>query len=217
MIKLTINDLNVLNEYDLFICDFDGTIVDSMFMWRYICPNFLKYKGVETNDDVLALVSSLTNKEIAKMIKERYFPNNTVEEVTDDFFAYIKMEYVNQKVKPLAVSLLEKLNEMGTVILYSATALYLVETLVDILDLRKYFKSIYSGSDLGVSKRDGNGYLEVMKLIGPHNKPLVLEDAPHAIIGARSKNLDVLVVKDLSNENHLEEIDSFGKYIIELN
>ena len=61
--------------------------------------------------------------------------------VTEDFFAYIKMEYVNQKIKPNSIKLLEKLNEFGTVVLYSATALFLVETLVDILELRKYFKA----------------------------------------------------------------------------
>ena len=67
MQTLNINDLNELSKYDLFVVDFDGTVVDSMFMWRYICPNFLTYKGVNTEDDVLALVSSLTNKEIAKI------------------------------------------------------------------------------------------------------------------------------------------------------
>ena len=214
MQTLNINDLNELSKYDLFVVDFDGTVVDSMFMWRYICPNFLTYKGVNTEDDVLALVSSLTNKEIAKMLKERYFPLDSVEKVTEDFFAYIKMEYVNQKLKPNSLKLLEKINEFGTVVLYSATALYLVETLVDILDLRKYFKGLYSGSDLGLSKRDGSGYLEVIKICGDYKKPLVLEDAPHAVIGANSVGLDVLVISDISNENQLKELEQYAKFLL---
>lgn len=211
---LDINNLEELRKYDLFVVDFDGTIVDSMLMWRYICPNFLKYMNVITEDDVLSMISSLTNKEIAKFMQARYFPNESVEKVTNDFFAYIKMEYVNQKLKPNSIKLLEKLNEFGTVILYSATALYLVETLVDILDLRKYFNALYSGSDLGVTKRDGTGYLEVIKLCGDYKNPLILEDAPHAVLGAASQNLDVLVISDLSNENYLDIIEPHAKYII---
>lgn len=214
MKKLDINDLNELKKYDLFVVDFDGTVVDSMFMWRYICPNFLKYKNITTEDDVLSMISSLTNKEIAIFMQKRYFPNETIEKVTDDFFAYIKMEYVNQKIKPLSIELLKKLNEFGTVVLYSATALYLVETLVDILDLRNYFKEIYSGSDLGLIKRDGSGYLEVIKMCGNYKNPLILEDAPHAIIGASSVGLDVLAIADFSNEDHYELISKYSKYYL---
>ena len=216
MIKLDLKNLNELGIYDLFVVDFDGTIVDSMEMWRYICPNFLKYKNVKTEDDVLSLVSSLTNKEIAKMMQKRYFPDNSVLEVTTEFFEYIKMEYVNQKVKPGAIKLLEEINKIGKVVLYSATAKYLVETLVDICHLRPYFSEIYSGSDLGLSKRDGTGYLEIIKLCGNYQKPLILEDAPHAIIGASSQGLDVLAIKDFSNLSHPEIVESNSKYYLDL-
>ena len=216
MIKLDLKDLKELKQYDLFVVDFDGTIVDTMEMWRYICPNFLKYQNVETNDDVLSIVSSLTSKEISNVLKERYFPNKALEEVSTDFLEFIKKEYVNQKIKPKAIEFLKKLNEIGNVVLYSATALYLLESLIDVCNLRPYFKEIYSGSDLGVTKKDGTGYLEVIKIFGGCDKPLILEDAPHAIIGASSQNLDVLVVSDYSNINHQDIVEQYGKYFIEL-
>lgn len=217
MKKIKLKNVNELNNYDLFVVDFDGTVVDTMTMWRYICPNFLVYKNVKTDDDVLASVSSLTNKEIALMMKERYFPNESVEEVTEQFFKYIKSQYINQKVKENAIILLEELNKIGNVILYSATAKYLVEILVDICDLRKYFSDIYSGSDLGITKRDGTGYLEVIKMCGSPERILVLEDAPHAFIGAASQGLDVLVVSDVSNINNMDEIEKYSKYFVDLN
>ena len=216
MIKLDLKDLKELKQYDLFVVDFDGTIVDTMEMWRYICPIFLKYQNVETNDDVLSIVSSLTSKEISNVLKERYFPYKALEEVSTDFLEFIKKEYVNQKIKPKAIEFLKKLNEIGNVVLYSATALYLLESLIDVCNLRPYFKEIYSGSDLGLTKRDGTGYLEVIKIFGGCDKPLILEDAPHAIIGASSQNLDVLVVSDYSNINHQDIVEQYGKYFIEL-
>lgn len=217
MKKIQLKNINELNNYDLFVVDFDGTVVDTMVMWRYICPNFLIYKGINTDDDVLALVSSLTNKEIAKMMQERYFPNQSVEEVTFDFFEYIKSQYVNQKVKENATILLEELNKIGNVILYSATAKYLVEILVDICGLRKYFSEIYSGSDLGLTKRDGTGYLEIIKMCGSPKNVLVLEDAPHAFKGAASQGLDVLVISDVSNINYMDEVEKYSKYFVDFN
>ena len=94
--------------------------------------------------------------------------------------------------------------------------MYLLESLIDVCNLRPYFKEIYSGSDLGLTKRDGTGYLEVIKIFGGCDKPLILEDAPHAIIGASSQNLDVLVVSDYSNINHQDIVEQYGKYFIEL-
>jgi hypothetical protein len=67
-----------------------------------------------------------------------------------------------------------------------------------------------------LSKADGTGYLEVIKFEGGCNKALVLEDALHAIEGAKSQNLDVLAIVDYSNINHLDEVKEYANYIIDL-
>lgn len=206
-----------LKEYDLFLVDFDGTIIDSMVMWRHICPSFLEYKNIETNDDVLALVKSLTNLEIAKMMRDRYFPNSSYEEVVSDFFEFIRKEYVKQNVKPRAYEFLTEINKIGKVVLYTATAMTLISDLLDLLDLKKYYQGIYSGSDMKWAKRDGSGYLNLIDLLGYNGKKvLVVEDAPHAVIGANNVGLDVLVVKDYSNISMMDEIDGKYQYFIDL-
>ena len=204
------------NNYDLFIVDFDGTIVDTMTMWRHICPNFIKYMGVEPSDDVYAKITSKTNIEIARFMRDEYFIQYTYEELTEKFFGFIRMEYVKQDIKPNAYKLLSELNKHGKVVLYSATAGSVLDVLLDKLDLRKYFSNIYSGSDLGLTKKDGSGYLGVIKLEGGCNNPLILEDATHAIIGASSVGLDVLAILDVSNENKLDVVNEYAKYLIDL-
>lgn len=205
-----------LKKYDLFIVDFDGTIVDTMAMWKDICPNFIASMNKEPEVDIYKKITSKTNIEIAKFVRDEYFPEYSYEEVIVLFFEFIKSEYIKQDIKPNAIKLLKELNRYGKVVLYSATASKVLDVLIDKFDLRQYFKDIYSGSDLNLSKRDGTGYLEVIKLCGGCNKPLILEDAPHAIIGARSQNLDVLAILDYSNRHRMDLLEEYATYILEL-
>lgn len=204
------------NMYDLFIVDFDGTIVDTMVMWRNICPNFIIFMGKEPEEDIFSKITSKTNLEIARFIRDEYFPQYTYDEMEKMFFDFIKMEYIKQDIKPNACKLLEDLNKCGNVVLYSATAGSVLDVLLDKFDLRKYFKNIYSGSDLNLTKRDGTGYLEVFNLEGGCKKPLILEDALHAIIGANSVGLDVLAILDVYNRDKIDVLKEYAKYILEL-
>ena len=205
-----------LKEYDLFIVDFDGTIVDTMKMWKNICLDFIRSLKINPTNDFYTKIAVLTNIEIVRTIRDDYFMQYSYEKIGNMFFEFVKAEYKKQNLKPNAAKLLTDLNNNGKVVLYSATAGNLLDVLLDKLEIRKYFKHIYSGSDLGLSKADGSGYLEVIKLEGGCNKPLILEDALHAIEGAKSQNLDVLAIIDYSNINHLDEVEKYADYIIDL-
>lgn len=204
------------NDYDLFIVDFDGTIVDTMKMWKTICIDFVKSLNIDPKDDLYNKISARTNIEIASIIREEYLQGYSHEEVVNMLFNYIKSEYVKQEIKPNAVKLLEDLNKSGKVVLYSATAGIVLDVLLDKFGLRKYYRNIYSGSDLGLSKEDGSGYLEVIQFEGGCNKPLILEDALHAIEGAKKKKLDVLAIVDYSNIRCLDLVKEKADFVLDL-
>ena len=206
----------VFNKYDLFIVDFDGTIADTMKMWKTICLDFVRSININPKEDLYMKISSKTNIEIAKIIRDEYLIDYTHEEVINMLFEFIRLEYVKQDLKPNAVNLLKDLNKFGKVVLYSATANSVLDVLLDKFDLKKYYTNIYSGSDLGFSKADGSGYLEVIKLEGGCKKALILEDALHAIEGAKKQNLDVLAIIDYSNINCLDQVKEYADYILDL-
>lgn len=205
-----------LKDYDLFIVDFDGTIVDTMEMWKHICPNFIESLGKPKDDQIYLKITSKTNVEIANFVRDEYLQEHSYEEVTKMFFDFIKSQYIKQNIKENAIKLLIDLNKYGKVVLYSATATDVLNVLLDKFDLRQYFQGIYSGSDLSITKRDGTGYLKVIELAGGCNKPLVLEDAVHAVIGASSQGLDVLTILDYSNRDHLDIVKEYTTYLIDL-
>ena len=206
----------VFNKYDLFIVDFDGTIADTMKMWKTICLDFVRSLNINPKEDLYMKISSKTNIEIAKIIRDEYLIDYTHEEVINMLFEFIRLEYVKQDLKPNAVNLLKDLNKFGKVVLYSATANSVLDVLLNKFDLKKYYTNIYSGSDLGFSKADGSGYLEVIKLEGGCKRALILEDALHAIEGAKKQNLDVLAIIDYSNINCLDQVKEYADYILDL-
>ena len=206
----------VFNKYDLFIVDFDGTIADTMKMWKTICLDFVRSLNINPKEDLYMKISSKTNIEIAKIIRDEYLIDYTHEEVINMLFEFIRLEYVKQDLKPNAVNLLKDLNKFGKVVLYSATANSVLDVLLNKFDLKKYYTNIYSGSDLGFSKADGSGDLEVIKLEGGCKRALILEDALHAIEGAKKQNLDVLAIMDYSNINCLDQVKEYADYILDL-
>ena len=206
-----------LKKYDLFVVDFDGTIVDTMPMWKDICPNFIRSMNKVPSDDIYLQITSLTNVEIAKFVRDNYLPEYSYEEATELFFNFIKQEYLKQELKPNAIQLLEDMNKCGKVVLYSATAGSVLDVLLDKFNLKQYFMGIYSGSDLKLTKKDGSGYLEVIKLAGGAKRPLILEDAIHAILGAKNVGLEVLAIYDYSNMNRSNVVVENADYYLNLN
>lgn len=206
----------VFNKYDLFIVDFDGTIADTMKMWKTICLDFIRSLNINPKEDLYIKISSKTNIEIAKIIRDEYLIDYTHEEVVNMLFEFIRLEYVKQDLKPNAINLLKDLNKFGKVVLYSATANSVLDVLLNKFELKKYYTNIYSGSDLGFSKADGSGFLEVIKLEGGCKKALILEDALHAIEGAKKQNLDVLAIIDYSNINCLDQVKEYADYLLDL-
>ena len=103
------NNLSFLNKYKLFIVDYDGTILDSMRMWRTLLSSFLNEEGIIYNEDIDEISKEQTNSESVKYMNEHYFPNMEYQDLENKMYQYVKQKYVLQKVKPNAVELLKQL------------------------------------------------------------------------------------------------------------
>ena len=102
-----------------------------MKMWKTICIDFVKSLGVNPDEDLYGKIKAKTNIEIARAIRDEYFLDRSYDEIVYLFFEYIKAEYIKQDLKPNAIKLLEDMNKCGKVVLYSATALNIIDVLLD--------------------------------------------------------------------------------------
>ena len=205
-------------KYKLFIVDYDGTIISSMEMWKNTCSSFLKSKGIKYSLDVDDIVEKMTSKEACEYITNTYFKGYTLDEVGDMMTDFIEEEYKNQKLKPNALAMLSKMKEYGKIVLYSATAMHLLNKSLDNLGIKDYFSYIYSGSEMGWNKGDGSGFISLINEERINKEEcLVVEDAIHAILGAKKVNIDILGVEDTMNQDKLADIYLNSTYFLPLN
>ena len=213
------NNFDFLNKYKLFIVDYDGTILNSMRMWDKLISSFVKDEGIITDIDVDKVVIKQTSVETLNYLHETFFKNISKEELENRLFNYVKRSYVKQSLKKNAETLLKEFAKRGKIVLFSATANYLLEASFKETNVNLYFDKVYSASDLNTTKLDGSGF-ELVRSLENYKKEevLVVEDAIYAIEGAKSKKYDVLAIYDLQkNWNKIKEIADYNLDLDELN
>ncbi len=209
------NNYSFLDKYKLFIVDYDGTVLDSMRMWDKLISSFVKDEGVITDIDVDKVVIKQTSVETLNYLHETFFNNISKEDLENRLFNYVKKSYIKQELKPNAIKLLDEFAKRGKIILFSATANYLLNASFEKNNVNKYFKNVYSASDLKTTKLDGSGYELVCGLENyKTEEALVVEDAIYAIEGAKSKNFDCLAIYDF--QKSWEEIKKLADYNLDL-
>ena len=70
-----------MKEFKGAIFDLDGTILDSMWVWKQVDVNFLGKRGIEISADYVKAISALNLKTAAEYTKERFQLPETVEEI----------------------------------------------------------------------------------------------------------------------------------------
>lgn len=204
-------------KYKLGIFDYDGTILDSMTMWKRQASSFVKSIGYEADESFDELVKVNTTRETAQIIKDTYKVDLSAETLEEMINEYAYNIYTSLDVLPGAINLLEEFKKNNIkMVLLSATSKKLLKASLSQLGIAHYFSEIYSNSDLGLSKVDGKPYLYVSNDQGfSISDSLVVEDAPHAIKGAYLVNMDVLAVDEIHSKDN-EDVLKYSNYYINL-
>ena len=209
------NNLDYLKKYKLFIVDYDGTLLDSMPMWNTLLSRFLADNNIKTDIDIDKISVEQTNAESVEFMRKTFFTDLTFDELADKMYQYVKKQYVKQILKPNAIKLLEELKKCGRIVLFSATALELLNDSFATNGINKYFDYVYSASNMSTSKTNGIGFIKVLEKENIDIKDtLVVEDVYHAIAGAKNQNIDTLAIYD--RQRHWEDIKKLATYNLNL-
>lgn len=205
------NKLEYLNKYKLFIVDYDGTLIDSMGMWRHLLSSFLKDNNISFDVDIDEISKEQTNSESVKYIHDNYFSNITYKELENKMYEYVKKQYVLQREKLGAKAFLKELKKYGKVVLFSATANELLNDSFKTTGLDEYLDYVFSASNMNTTKTNGVGFLKIIELENVKKEDaLVVEDIYHAIKGAKEQGFATLAIYD--NQDDWNEIINISNY-----
>ena len=94
-----------LSEIKGVIFDLDGTLVDSMWMWKAIDIEYLGKRGLDCPEDLQKKIEGMSFSETAVYFKERFHLPDSLEEIKAEWTRMSLDKYENQvPLKPGAGS-----------------------------------------------------------------------------------------------------------------
>ena len=192
------------------IFDLDGTLIDSMPVWRGTGSGFLNNHNFPVPENLMEVVKTQTIWQTAEWFRTELGVPMEAEEIVNEIVESVVEAYRHTiPLKDGAMEYLEKMKNEGVemCILTASEADYILPAL-DRLDIRKYFSHVLTCTELGEYKNDGKAYLKTMELMGGTlEETVVFEDAYYAVKGAKSVGFPVYAVLDeVVREDDIDKI-----------
>ena len=198
------------------IFDFDGTLVDSMFIWDSIGEDYLRTLGKEPHEDLREAFMPLTLEEAAEYYREHYGVTLSVKEIVDGVNDMVEGIYRTKvTLKPGIKEYLHWRKENGVkMCVATVTDRYLVEETLERLGIRHHFSEIFTCAEVGYGKDKPIIYRKALAHLGTKkDETVVFEDALFALKTAKADGFTTAGVYD-RHETRQDELQSLADYYI---
>lgn len=193
------------------IFDFDGTLFDSMHVWKGIKNNFFESIDIKLTKEDEEAFKGLFLRELFHLAIERFNLKYTYEELLEKLFVYIKSRYLAEtEPKNDIIEFLEKLKSKGVKMgIATATGETALVAVLEKYGMLHYFSPIYSTYTVGASKTEPKVYDVVLEELGTEKETTwVFEDALYAAKTAKANGYNVVGIYDVSEpkQDELKEL-----------
>ncbi len=198
------------------IFDFDGTLFDSMHVWKGIRYKFFDRIGLVLNEEDEEAFRGLYLRESIILAKERFGLKDTHEELFAKFFDLIKEYYLaDTEPKNDIIEFLEKLKAKGVKMgIATATGEPALEAVLEKYNMLHYFDVILSTYTVGAAKTEPKVYDVVLDALGTDKETTwIFEDALYAATTAKKNGYKVVGIYDKSEEKTDELKELVDVYI----
>lgn len=181
------------------IFDMDGTVVDSMEMWRTLGVRFLESLGKKPKTDVNAQFAAMHLDDIVRMLHEVYGLDLADKEIIEGMYAIAGEYYKNEvSYKPGVERVLDELKAAGVrMCIATATNRKVCEPGLIKLGADKYFEKVFSCDEVGADKRSPLIYRTAMEFLGgTRENTVVFEDHPNCAKTAFEDGFKVIGIYD---------------------
>ena len=181
------------------IFDLDGTLIDSMWMWKQIDIDYLARHGHPLPEDLQGCIEGMSFSETAVYFKERFSLSDPLDVIKADWNRMAYDIYVNEvPLKPGAMEFLQYLREHGIRTgIATSNSKELLMAVLESLKITEYFDELHTSCEVEKGKPAPDIYLLVAEKLGiaPENC-LVFEDIIQGIHAGKAAGMKVCAVKD---------------------
>ncbi len=207
----------LLADRDGVLFDVDGTLIDSMGIWKDIDRIYLEDHGIEMPAGLQKALAGLSIKQTADYFREVLGVNETQEQMLADWndLAY---QYYRYKidVKEDAVRWLDEISGRGLkMAVCTSNTRHLAMTVLTHRDILKYFKVVLTGEDVVIGKPNPYIYLKAARDLGLHyDRCIVFEDIAEGILAGKKAGMRVCAVQDRFSDDQEQQKKELADYYI---
>ncbi|MBQ4431513.1 MAG: HAD family phosphatase [Synergistaceae bacterium] len=200
------------------IFDADGTLLDSMHIWRELGARYLQSLNITPEKDLSRVLYPMSLEQSCRYLKEHYGLRDSEGEIQRGILGIIEGFYRDEVIlKDGVKGFLEGLRckNIHMVIATSGNR-ELLSSALERNDIAGYFDEIFTCSELATTKHEPDIFMACAEFLGlePGNVG-VFEDALFAVEAAKRAGFVVIGVADDSNIHEREMIRATADYFIE--
>ncbi|MCI7552137.1 MAG: HAD family phosphatase [Actinomycetaceae bacterium] len=181
------------------IFDVDGTLLDTMPLWRASAGKYLETLGIDADPAQNRRFFTLTVAESAELLRSEYGLKQSIEQISDGIRRAVVAGYrEDAPLKPGAGEFLKSLAERDVPMsIVSSGSVHLIRAAFERLGIDQYFSSYFTAAETGLHKREPTMVLAAADSIGVTPKDAwVFEDALYAVNVAKAVGFHTVGIAD---------------------
>ncbi len=207
----------MLENIQAVLFDLDGTLVNSMWMWRNIDIEYLGSFGISLPETLQKDISGMSFSETAVYFKETFHIPDSLEQIKQTWNEMAFYKYTHEvPLKPGALEFLKRLKKLGIRTgIATSNSKELVQAVVESLQISAYLDEIHTSCEVAKGKPAPDIYLLVAKCLKASPEHcLVFEDIPEGILAGKRAGMKVCAIEDEFSSLMTEEKKKLADYYI---
>ncbi|MDE7047505.1 MAG: HAD family phosphatase [Lachnospiraceae bacterium] len=207
----------MMKDIDAVLFDLDGSLVDSMGIWKEIDVEYLGRYHIPLPEGLQGEIEGMSFSETASYFKERFCIPEDVDQIKEDWNRMAWDKYTHQvPLKDGAREFVEYCRANGIRLgIATSNSRQLVENVMSVHGILDYFDTIVTGCDVEKGKPAPDVYLEAARQcrVDPE-RCLVFEDIIPGIMAGKAAGMKVCAVAYEYSRHQEQEKRHLSDYFI---
>ena len=207
----------MLQNKKAVIFDLDGTLVDSMWMWKAIDIEYLGKFGIDLPPTLQKDIEGMSFSETAVYFKETFQIADSLEKIKSDWNRMAYEKYTKEvALKAGAKEFLDYCKVKGIKLgIATSNSRELVDATLEALNIRDYFDCVMTACEVEKGKPAPDIYLAVAnKVLVQPSECLVFEDIEMGILAGKNAGMEVCAVEDDFSMDQMELKKNLADYYV---